>query len=50
MERPSIRPGFPGMSSPTFDYHRPTDTLYIKLRFGESVDKEILADVTSSSI
>lgn len=32
------------MSSPTFDYHRPTDTLYIKLRTGESVDNEILAD------
>jgi uncharacterized protein YuzE len=32
------------MSSPTFDYHRPTDTLYIKLRSGESVDNEVLAD------
>jgi uncharacterized protein YuzE len=32
------------MSSPTFEYHRPTETLYIKLRSGESVDNEILAD------
>jgi uncharacterized protein YuzE len=32
------------MSSPTFDYHPPTDTLYIKLRSGESVDNEVLAD------
>ena len=32
------------MSSATFDYDRPTDTLYIKLRAGESVDNEILAD------
>jgi uncharacterized protein YuzE len=32
------------MSSPTFDYDRPTDTLYIKLRPGESVDNEILCD------
>ena len=32
------------MSSPIFDYHRPTDTLYIKLRSGESVDNEVLAD------
>jgi uncharacterized protein YuzE len=32
------------MSSQTFDYDRPTDTLYIKLRLGESVDNEILCD------
>lgn len=32
------------MTSPTFDYDRPTDTLYIKLRPGESVENEILAD------
>lgn len=32
------------MTSATFDYDRPTDTLYIKLRPGESVDKEILCD------
>jgi uncharacterized protein YuzE len=32
------------MSSPTFDYDRSTDTLYIKLRPGESVDNEILVD------
>ncbi len=32
------------MSSPTFDYHRPTDTLYIKLGPGESVDNEVLDD------
>ena len=32
------------MSSATFDYDRPTDTLYIKLRPGESVDNEILED------
>jgi uncharacterized protein YuzE len=30
--------------SPTFDYDRPTDTLYIKLWSGESVDNEILCD------
>ena len=38
------RRGFPGKSSPTFDYHQPTDILYIKLRSGESVDNEVLAD------
>jgi uncharacterized protein YuzE len=32
------------MSSATFDYDRPTDTLYLKLRPGESVDNEILDD------
>ena len=32
------------MNSPTFDYNRQTDTLYIKLRVGESVDNEILDD------
>jgi uncharacterized protein YuzE len=32
------------MSSATFDYDRPTDTLYIKLRQGESVENEILDD------
>jgi uncharacterized protein YuzE len=32
------------MSSATFDYDRGTDTLYIKLRAGESVDNEILED------
>jgi uncharacterized protein YuzE len=32
------------MSSATFDYDRPTDTLYIKLRPSESVDNEILED------
>ena len=32
------------MTSATFDYDRPTDTLYIKLGRGESVDNEILAD------
>jgi len=32
------------MSSATFDYDRPTDTLYIKLRPGESVDNEIIED------
>jgi uncharacterized protein YuzE len=32
------------MSSATFDYDRPTDTLYIKLRQGESVDNQVLAD------
>ena len=32
------------MSSPAFDYDRPTDALYIRLRSGESVDNEILAD------
>lgn len=32
------------MSSATFYYDRPTDTLYIKLRPGESVDNEILRD------
>ena len=30
--------------SATFDYDRPTDTLYSKLRTGESVDNEILED------
>lgn len=30
--------------SPTFEYHQPTDALYIKLRAGESVDNEIFAD------
>jgi uncharacterized protein YuzE len=32
------------MSSLTFDYDRPSDTLYIKLRPGESVDNEIFCD------
>ena len=32
------------MSSATFDYDQSTDTLYIKLRSGESVDNEILGD------
>jgi uncharacterized protein YuzE len=32
------------MSSSTFDNHQPTDTLYTKLRSGESVDNEVLAD------
>lgn len=32
------------MSNPTFDYHKPTDTLYIKLRSGESVDNQVLED------
>jgi uncharacterized protein YuzE len=32
------------MTSATFDYERSTDTLYIKLRAGESVDNEILDD------
>jgi uncharacterized protein YuzE len=32
------------MSSPTFDYDQPTDTLYIKLRVAQSVDNEILDD------
>jgi uncharacterized protein YuzE len=32
------------MSSATFDYDRQTDTLYIKLRAGKSVDNEILDD------
>lgn len=32
------------MSSPTFDYDQPTDTLYIKLQPGESVDNQVLAD------
>jgi uncharacterized protein YuzE len=32
------------MSSPTFEYDQPTDTLYIKLQPGESVDNQVLAD------
>jgi uncharacterized protein YuzE len=30
------------MSSATFDYDQSMDTLYIKLRTGESVDNEVL--------
>jgi uncharacterized protein YuzE len=41
---PEPRTGFPGMSSPTLGYGRPTDTLYIKLRSREVVDNEVLAD------